>query len=159
MAKAASANQGDVFDVERIRDLIDLMEERGLCEVDLKQAEQQIRLVRGTVSAAPAAPVAAAAAAPAAPAPAAEAPVESASIVTINAPMVGTFYNRPNPKSPEFVKVGSRVSADTVVCIVEAMKVFNEIPAEISGVITEVLASNEEAVDFGKPLFKVDTSA
>lgn len=158
MAKAASANQGDVFDVERIRDLIDLMEERGLCEVDLKQAEQQIRLVRGTVSAAPAAPVAAAAA-PAAPAPAAEAPVESASIVTINAPMVGTFYNRPNPKSPEFVKVGSRVSADTVVCIVEAMKVFNEIPAEISGVITEVLASNEEAVDFGKPLFKVDTSA
>lgn len=163
MAKAAPASKGDVFDVERIRDLIDLMEERGLCEVDLKQSEQQIRLVRGTVAAA-AAPAAAAPAAAAqvaaAPAPVAAAPAEeNKSIVTINAPMVGTFYIKPNPKSPDFVKVGSRVSTDTVVCIVEAMKVFNEIPAEISGVVTEILASNEEAVDFGKPLFKVDTSA
>lgn len=158
MAKAAPASKGDVFDVERIRDLIDLMEERGLCEVDLKQSEQQIRLVRGTVAAA-AAPAAAAQVA-AAPAPVAAAPAEeNKSIVTINAPMVGTFYIKPNPKSPDFVKVGSRVSTDTVVCIVEAMKVFNEIPAEISGVVTEILASNEEAVDFGKPLFKVDTSA
>lgn len=156
MAKAAPASKGDVFDVERIRDLIDLMEERGLCEVDLKQAEQQIRLVRGTVSAATApTPVAQAAPAPVA----ASAVEENKSIVTINSPMVGTFYIKPNPKSPNFVKIGSRVSADTVVCIVEAMKVFNEIPAEISGVITEILASNEEAVDFGKPLFKVDTSA
>lgn len=159
MAKAAPAGKGDVFDVERIRDLIDLMEERGLCEVDLKQAEQQIRLVRGTPQAAAAAPAPIAAPAPAAPVAAAPAPVDDANIVTITAPMVGTFYTKPNPKSDDFVKVGSRISEDTVVCIVEAMKVFNEIPAEISGVVTEVLAKNEEPVDFGKPLFKVDTSA
>jgi len=134
------------------------MEERGLCEVDLKQAEQQIRLVRGTpqAAAAPPTPIAAPAAAPVAATP--PAPVDDANIVTITAPMVGTFYTKPNPKSDDFVKVGSRISADTVICIVEAMKVFNEIPAEVSGVITEVLAKNEEPVDFGKPLFKVDTS-
>jgi acetyl-CoA carboxylase biotin carboxyl carrier protein len=73
--------------------------------------------------------------------------------------MVGTFYSKANPNADDFVKIGSKVSADTVVCIVEAMKVFNEIPAEVSGTVVEVLVSNEEAVDFGKPLFKVDTQA
>jgi acetyl-CoA carboxylase biotin carboxyl carrier protein len=72
--------------------------------------------------------------------------------------MVGTFYSRSNPKSEPFVKVGDRVDRETTVCIVEAMKVFNEIPAEISGTIVAVLADEEEAVDFGRPLFKVDTS-
>ncbi len=71
--------------------------------------------------------------------------------------MVGTFYNRANPKSEPFVKVGSAVSSDTVVCIVEAMKVFNEIPAEVRGTIVAVLVENEQPVDFGRPLFKVDT--
>jgi acetyl-CoA carboxylase biotin carboxyl carrier protein len=71
--------------------------------------------------------------------------------------MVGTFYDKPKPGADTFVKVGSRVTADTVVCIVEAMKVFNEIPAEISGTIVEVLVKHEEAVDFNRPLFKVDT--
>ena len=71
--------------------------------------------------------------------------------------MVGTFYSRPNPKAEDFVKVGSRVSSDTVVCIVEAMKVFNEIPAELSGTIVEILAKSEDAVDFDRPLFKIDT--
>ena len=69
--------------------------------------------------------------------------------------MVGTFYAKANPESPPFVKVGDRVSADTIVCIVEAMKVFNEIPAECSGTITEVLVSDQQAVDFGKPMFRV----
>lgn len=158
MAKAASssASKGDVFSVDRIRDLIDLMEERGLCEVDLRQADEQIRLVRGTVSTAAPAPVAAAAPVATA-APAAAEPVDSEHIVVVKSPMVGSFYSKPNPKAPDFVKVGQRVSVDTVICIVEAMKVFNEIPAEVSGVVTEILASNGDAVDFGRPLFKVDT--
>lgn len=164
MAKAAggSSAKGDVFEVSRIQDLISLMEERGLSEIELKQADQQIRLVRGRLTAAheamPAAAgsvhpsVAALATANAAPS------LEGvAHIQVIKSPMVGTFYSKANPKADDFVKIGSKVSADTVVCIVEAMKVFNEIPAEVSGTIVEILASNEEAVDFDRPLFKVDT--
>jgi acetyl-CoA carboxylase biotin carboxyl carrier protein len=73
--------------------------------------------------------------------------------------MVGTFYVRPNPKAEPYVKVGDRVDSTTTVCIVEAMKVFNEIPAEIRGKIVAVLCEDGEAVEFDKPLFKVDTSA
>ena len=69
--------------------------------------------------------------------------------------MVGTFYSKANPESPAFVKVGDRVSEDTIVCIVEAMKVFNEIPAECRGKIVEILIKDQEAVDFGKPMFRV----
>lgn len=152
------SNDKDVFNVEHIRDLIDLMEERGLSELDLQQSEQKVRLVRGGVAPLTAAP-APVAAAPQAAAEAPAAPVDGPHIKIITAPMVGTFYSKANPNADNFVKIGSKVSADTVVCIVEAMKVFNEIPAEISGTIVEVLASNEEAVDFGKPLFKVDTQA
>jgi acetyl-CoA carboxylase biotin carboxyl carrier protein len=71
--------------------------------------------------------------------------------------MVGTYYSKPNPTSKDFVEVGSNVQNDTVICIIEAMKVFNEIPAEIRGKVVQVLVRNEEAVDFGKPLFKIDT--
>ncbi|GIW98812.1 MAG: acetyl-CoA carboxylase, biotin carboxyl carrier protein [Pirellulaceae bacterium] len=167
MAKAAgggSRGRSDVFNVDRIRELIDLMEERGLVEVDLKRSDEQIRLVRGgqaaaPMAAAPAPPAAAlpvAAESPAAPAPAAPAG-DPPYIKVIRSPMVGTFYSKPNPTADDFVKVGSKVTPDTVVCIVEAMKVFNEIPAEVQGTIVEILASNEEAVDFDRPLFKVDT--
>jgi acetyl-CoA carboxylase biotin carboxyl carrier protein len=72
--------------------------------------------------------------------------------------MVGTFYTRPNPEADAFIKVGDHINADTIVCVVEAMKVFNEIPADVSGQIVAVLVENEESVEFGKPLFKVDTS-
>jgi acetyl-CoA carboxylase biotin carboxyl carrier protein len=147
----------------RLREFIQLMEECGLNELDLKQADQQIRLVRGVaVAAGVPQPVSL----PATSAPATTAPVPSATdapaadaahIKLIKAPMVGTFYIKPNPKADDFVKVGSKVSADSVVCIVEAMKVFNEIPAEMSGTIVEILASNEEPVDYDRPLFKVDT--
>ncbi len=79
--------------------------------------------------------------------------------VLIKSPMVGTFYSKANPEAAEaFVKVGDHVASDTTVCIIEAMKVFNEIPAEVTGRIIAVLVENEEAVEFGKPLFKVDTS-
>lgn len=153
----------DVFSVERIRSLIDLMKEYDLSEVDLRQDEQQIRLVRGAkqiVTAAPAVVASAPAAAPAAATPAAASSAPAADgphIKIIKSPMVGTFYSRPNPKSDDFMKVGSSVSADSVVCIIEAMKVFNDIPAEMTGKIVEILAKNEEAVDFDRPLFKVDT--
>ncbi len=149
----------DVFDVERIRQIIELMEEHDLSEVDLQQGDEKIKLGRGTkapvYAAAPqvAAPVAAAPATPSAPAD------ETAGTFTINAPMVGTFYSKANPESPSFVKVGDRVGPDTVVCIVEAMKVFNEIPAECSGTIVGVLANDQEPVDFGKPMFRVKPDA
>lgn len=158
MAKADSGSPkaGDVFDLARIRDLIALMEESNLSEVDLRQDEQQIRLVRGSVASAPPVQPAAIPLAPAAVA-APTATADGAHIKVIKSPMVGTFYSRSSPKAEDFVKVGSKISGDTVVCIVEAMKVFNEIPAEVSGTIVEILAHNEDAVDFDRPLFKVDT--
>ena len=131
-----------------------------MSEVDLRQNEQQIRLVRGGVVTASALPAPLAVAPVATPVAAATAPTataDGAHIKIIKSPMVGTYYSRSSPKAENFVKVGSKVSHDTVVCIVEAMKVFNEIPAEISGTIVEILANNEDAVDFDRPLFKVDT--
>ena len=152
MSKGAKPK--DVFDVDRIRQIIELMEQHELVEVDLQEGEEKIKLKRGGAVPMVAAPVAAAAPAPvaAAPAPTAD---NTAGTTTINAPMVGTFYAKANPESPPFVKVGDRVSADTIVCIVEAMKVFNEIPAECSGTIVEVLVSDQQAVDFGKPMFRI----
>jgi acetyl-CoA carboxylase biotin carboxyl carrier protein len=110
------------------------------------------------------APAAAASTAPAtapvtattsAPAPAAD----DGRFAYIESPMVGTFYAKANPEAASFVKVGDRVNAETVVCIVEAMKVFNEIPAGCSGVVAAVLVENEEPVEYGKKLFKIDTKA
>ena len=146
-----------VFDIQRIRDIVKLMEEHELTEVDLQQGDDRIKLGRGgqaPVVAASVAPVAAPSAAPAAATPAAAAPAVDDDTITINAPMVGTFYCKANPESDPFVQVGTKISADTIVCIVEAMKVFNEIPAECSGTIVEVLVSDQEAVDFGKPMFR-----
>ncbi len=158
------AQGGNVFDLDRLRQLVELMESHDLTEINLRQGSEKVKLRRGAeqVFAAPTAfgsapqslaPPPTASAAPAG------AVAEGAHIVTIKAPMVGTFYARPNPQSETFVKVGQRISADTVVCIIEAMKVFNEIPAEISGQVVAVLADDQQAVDFGRPLFKVDTSA
>lgn len=164
MAKSDKASL-DVFDLDRIRSLIDLMKEHGLNEIDLRQAEQQIRLSRGGGVAVPAmmpAPVAvpAVSAGPVASAAktvAAEAADEK-NIAFIKSPMVGTFYSKPNPNAAPFVKVGDHIDSQTTVCIIEAMKVFNEIPAEIKGRVLAVLADDESPVDFGKPLFKIDTS-
>ena len=95
------------------------------------------------------------ASAPAAGAPTSSAPVDDPNIVHIESPTIGTFYSKPKPDTPDFVKVGDMVSPDTVVCIVEAMKMFNEITAGVSGKIVECLVNNEEPVDNNKPLFKV----
>jgi acetyl-CoA carboxylase biotin carboxyl carrier protein len=162
---------GNVFDVERIRRLVELMKEHDLNEIDLRESRHRIRIQRGAavqyaapvMQAAPqmmaAAPAPTAAAAPAASSGGAKSvAMEGPGITTIKSPMVGTFYSRANPKSNAFVKVGDRVDTNTTVCIVEAMKVFNEIPAEVRGTIVAVLCEDGEAVEFDKPLFKVDTS-
>ncbi len=148
----------NVFDLARIQDLIALMKEHELTRIDLRQGDQQIRLARGgePVFAAPPPMAAAPQPAPVAAAPAA--PVEDEQHITIiRSPMVGTFYSRANPNSEPFVKIGDQVQPETVCCIIEAMKVFNEIPAEMRGRIVAVLVDDEEPVEFGKPLFKVDT--
>ena len=172
MSDGEKSEAGDVFDVERIRRLVRLMEEHDLSEVDLRQQGDRINLKRGAASvpmlAVPQAPVAPMPAPMAAPTPAAATPapvaapaevVDGPNIVTIKAPMVGTFYSKPNPNSENFVKVGMSITPDTTICIIEAMKVFNEIPAEVSGKVVAVLVDNEQPVEFGKPLFKIDKSA
>jgi acetyl-CoA carboxylase biotin carboxyl carrier protein len=151
----------DIFDVRKIRRLVELMKEHDLNQIDLRQGDTRIQLQRGGLPVDQAvrvvstpAPVAAA------PAPAAAAPPAAAveeHIVLIKSPMVGTFYAASDPDSPSYVKVGDHVGPETTVCIVEAMKVFNEIPAEVSGKVVAVLAENGEPVEFGHPLFKVDT--
>jgi acetyl-CoA carboxylase biotin carboxyl carrier protein len=108
------------------------------------------------VTAAPVAAAAAAAApAPAPPAPAAAPPVAS-NLVEIKSPMVGTFYKSPEPGAEPYLKVGSRVSPGQVVCIIEAMKIMNEIESEVGGVVKETLLENSQPVEFGQPLFRVD---
>ena len=150
-------SRDDAFNIERLRQLVELMEEHALSEVDLQQDQQRVRLRRGAIGDVQAPRPQASASAPVARTePSADAGADN--MVTINSPMVGTFYTKPNPEVDAFVKVGDHVNADTIVCVVEAMKVFNEIPAEVSGQIVAVPAENEESVEFGRPMFKVDTS-
>jgi len=158
------SESGDVFNVERLRELVELMEQHDLRELELRQGEQQIQLKRGmdvpNVVATPAAPPAPASSPPAGgpSSPPATETEDEGKFTYIESPMVGTFYSKPNPDSETFVKVGDRVNPDTTVCIIEAMKVFNEIAAECSGTVAAVLVDNEEPVEFGKQLFKIDTS-
>ena len=162
----SSPSQGDIFDIRKIRRLVELMNEHQLSEIDLQQGETRIRLrCRGEPAASPAGPPASAAAQTSGPpgagpekppgAEGAEAAAEH--IAVIKSPMVGTFYAAPDPESPAFVRVGDHVGPDSVVCIVEAMKVFNQIPAEVSGKIVAVLVENGEPIEFGQPMFRVDT--
>ena len=158
---AGSPSDPDVFELRRIRRLVALMKEHDLSEIDLRQGETRIQLRRGGAPEPVAAetPHVAPAASPAeqTPAPGAEKPPDSKNIVEIKSPMVGTFYAAADPDAPTYVKVGDHVGPETTVCIVEAMKVFNQIPAEVSGKIVSVLVENGEPVEFGQPMFKVDT--
>ncbi len=155
---SAAQKSGDIFDVKKVRQLIELMKEHDLSEVDLKQADQRVRIKRGGEVVAYSGP--AVAAAPRAAAPAEPvAPKESAAdarMLVIKSPMVGTFYRASGPDSPPFVKVGDRIGPDKTVCIVEAMKVFNEIPGGVSGQVVAILVENGAPVEFGQPLIKVD---
>jgi acetyl-CoA carboxylase biotin carboxyl carrier protein len=154
----------DVFEIDRIRRLVELMKEHDLSEVDLRESRQRIRICRGPKDAPrvaygpPPPPPSPEPRAPSPPGPKA-APADAANITVIKSPMVGTFYIRPNPKAEPYVKIGDQVDTTTTVCIIEAMKVFNEIPAEVRGKLVAVLCEDGEAVEFDKPLFKVDTSA
>lgn len=160
-----------MIDIRKLKELVKLMVENDLSELDLRDQEEKVTIKRGPdgYPAVVAAPQALATA----PAPAASngaAPAEQgasaasagddtpAGLVAIESPMVGTFYSAANPDSPPFVAAGASVSADTVVCLVEAMKVFNEIKAEQSGVIERVLVQNGESIEFGQKLFLVKPS-
>lgn len=158
----SGSNPGDVFDVRKVRRLVELMKEHDLAEVDLKQGDHRIRLRRGhdpvvVAAASPVAPVAPPAVAASSPQPSTPAapPEDEAGITYVTSPMVGTFYTSSNPESPAFVSVGDQVGPETTVCILEAMKVFNEIPAECSGSIVACLVENGDAIEFGQKLFKV----
>ncbi|MGE0755780.1 MAG: acetyl-CoA carboxylase biotin carboxyl carrier protein [Pirellulaceae bacterium] len=157
-----------VFELERIRSLVELMKEFDLREVDLREGSQRIRLARGAEMIAAqlplSMPTASVSAAPP-PAPGGQpaptsspASLEGPHISYIKSPMVGTFYSRPNPNAPSYVKVGEHVEPDKTICIIEAMKVFNEIPAEVRGKVVAILVNDEEPVEFGRPLFKIDTT-
>lgn len=159
-----SSKNPSPFDVRTIKDLVALMSRHDLSEIDLREGDVRIRLRRGpqgavTVAATPAA-LPAAAPPSAAPAPAtAEKPKPTKAEVTIKSPTPGTFYSSPTPGADAFVKVGSKVTPTTVVCVIEAMKIFNEVTADCSGVITEILVENQQAVEWGQILFKVDPTA
>jgi len=154
------------MELEQIKAIIEMMKDNDLSEFSMEQDGLKIRIKRGpegfqqTVTlppAAPPVPLAAAGAAPAAAsAPASAAPAPAATdIKHIVSPMVGTFYRAPAPDAPPYVEVRQEVDPETVVCIIEAMKVMNEIKAEVKGVITEILAENAKPVEFGQKLFAV----
>lgn len=163
---AGSPNQ-DVFDVRKIRRLIELMNEHDLAKMDLRQGDMRIQLRRGhePVLSPPLPPAAMPVVPPASAAVPGEAPVSSPveasseddHVVVIPSPMIGTFYLASAPDATPYVKLGDSVGPDTTICIVEAMKVFNEIQAEVSGTVVAVLVESGEPVEFGQPLFKIDT--
>lgn len=154
-----STSPSESFDLDKLKELIEMMEKHGLTEVHLRHGAEQWRLRRGgqDVIQSVLAPVAA----PSAPAIAAvtpQAPAASESAADIRSPIVGTFYTAATPEDPAFVQVGQTVTPDTVVCIVEAMKVFNQITADVNGTIEEVLVNNGDPVESGQRLFRVKPS-
>lgn len=150
------------MDLRKLKTLIDLVSESNVSELEITEAEGKVRIVKGGPSALPAAPLAAAApvvvansavavpAAVAAPAPAAEPQGH-----VVKSPMVGTFYRASSPGAAPFVELGSVVKEGDTVCIIEAMKILNEIEADKSGTITQILVENGQAVEYGQPLFVI----
>ena len=154
------------MDLKDIKAIIDLMKKNSITEFELERQDSKIRLKRGSngpaapvipygdepILAPPVQPLLNATSTPPAGGPA---PVIATGEIEIKSPMIGTFYRAPSPEATNYVEVGSEVNPDTVVCIIEAMKVMNEIKAEAKGVITQVLVENAKPVEFGQPLFKV----
>jgi acetyl-CoA carboxylase biotin carboxyl carrier protein len=153
-----------MIDIRKLKELVRLMVENDLTELDIRDEQETVTVKRPGLHVAPqviAAPVMAApahvapASAPAAAAsPAAPAPAKEI-LPAIESPMVGTFYATPGPDKAPFVTVGSKVGPDTTVCLIEAMKIFNEIKAETSGTVEEVLVKSGQPVEFGQPLFRI----
>ena len=151
------------MDLRKLKKLIDLVEESGIAEIEVTEGEEKVRITRTTAAAAPVyaapAPVAAApVAAPAAPAAAAPAAAPAARDLSNaqKSPMVGTFYRAPGPNAAAFVEVGKQVKVGDTLCIIEAMKLMNEIEAEKSGVVKEILVENGTPVEYGEPLFIIE---
>ena len=146
------------MDLRKLKTLIDLVSDSNISELEITEAEGKVRIVKAGFAPAPAyapAPLAAMpAAAPAAPAPAA-APAEAPGRV-IKSPMVGTFYRSASPGAKSFVDVGVEVKEGEPVCIIEAMKIMNEIESDASGKIVRILCENGQAVEFGQPLFQIE---
>ena len=153
------------MDLRKLKKLIDLVEESGIAEIEVTEGEEKVRITRTTAAAAPvyAAPAPAAAvpvAAPVAAAPAAAAPAAAPAARDLSnaqkSPMVGTFYRAPGPNAAAFVEVGQQVKVGDTLCIIEAMKLMNEIEAEKSGVVKEILVENGTPVEYGEPLFIIE---
>jgi acetyl-CoA carboxylase biotin carboxyl carrier protein len=150
------------MDLKDIKAIIDLMKKNSIQEFELERQEFKIRLKRGGIVAVTAGDEPVYMPAPAmiaAPTVGSAAPVGASSAASndqeIKSPMIGTFYRAPSPEAANYVEVGSEVGPETVVCIIEAMKVMNEIKAETRGVITQILVDNAKPVEFGQPLFKI----
>jgi len=152
------------MDLRKLKKLIDLVQESGIAELEITEGEEKVKIVKGgeaTVTpvapaAAPpaAAPAAGAAAAPAAAAAAAEEPAQPGHV--LKAPMVGTFYRSPSPEAKPFVEVGQNVKVGETVCIIEAMKLMNEIEADATGMIKAILVESGQPVEYGQPLFIIE---
>jgi acetyl-CoA carboxylase biotin carboxyl carrier protein len=152
-------------DIKDIKAIIDLMKKNSITEFELERQDSKIRLKRGPNGGSPViqydepgaggiAPVLIPAAVPPPPAATPQIPAATGE-VEIKSPMIGTFYRAPSPEAASYVEIGAEISPESVVCIIEAMKVMNEIKAEVKGVITQVLVENAKPVEFGQPLFKV----
>lgn len=163
-----------MIDIRKLKELVRLMVANELTELDLRDADEQVTLRRpGPVQppqvyhapmqaqpmyappAQPSAPTSGNASAPASSGGGEKAADDTAGLHKIESPMVGTYYASPNPDSPPFIKVGDQVTPDTVICLIEAMKIFNEIKAECSGRVEKILVKNRDAVEFGQPLFLI----
>jgi len=155
------------MDIRKIKKLIELLEESGIAEIEIKEGEEAVRISRMPTAGAAAqalreVQVAQQPAAPAAPAPAAPPAAESAAPKpkpnehVITAPMVGTFYASPSPGAKAFVEIGDEIKIGQVLCIIEAMKMMNQIEADRAGRIASIMARNGDPVEFGQPLFVVE---
>ena len=148
------------MDIRKVKKLIELLDESGIAEIEINEGEESVRISRYAPNAPMAAPLqqyAAPIAAPAAPAEAESVPSTPAiSGHTVNSPMVGTFYTASAPGSPDFVKVGDNVNQGDTICIIEAMKILNQIEADKSGTVTAVLVENAQPVEFGQPLIVIE---
>ena len=149
------------MDIRKIKKLIEIIEESGIAEIEIKEGEESIRINRygNTVAAAPinyAAPVAAPAQSTAAPVAAAAPAEEKVTGHTVKSPMVGTFYRSASPGSKTFVEIGQSVQAGDTLCIIEAMKILNQIEADKSGTVSKILVENAEPVEYGQPLFIIE---
>ncbi len=147
------------MDIRKVKKLIELLEESGIAEIEIKEGEEAVRISRMPTGAhapvaAPAAPAASGAAAAAREEPVPPKPRPNEHVVT--APMVGTFYAAPTPGAKPFIEIGDEVKAGQVLCIIEAMKMMNQIEADKAGRVTSIMAKNGDPVEFGQPLFVIE---